>query len=232
MRVVGEARHRRVVRHHRRRRARGPVRQLGEHRLRDDDGAGLAQVRRERGVVRRHEGRKGQGATRGADVRGVDVVLERDGDAVEGPAHAPGRTLTVQPVGFVQGAGVDRDDGVDAVLVGRDARQYCVTSCLDVIRPDSSAACRSGMPVSTTLNAASISRVGACAGVHPTAAIATTTARLSPRITCSLRQGLGRDILRGAGCLWQPICCDHLTSRRSAGSSAPVSRLTSAWRSS
>ena len=67
------------------------------------------------------EHRAGRG---GPDARGVDVVLERDGNAVERAANLAGTTLLVERPGFGQRAvGEDRDEGVQLGLVNRNARQ-------------------------------------------------------------------------------------------------------------
>ena len=121
--VVGEAGHAGVVGHHRRGCAGGPVRQLGQHGLGDDDRAAVTQVLRQRRVIRRHQVTERQRAARGADVGGVDVVLQRDRNAVQGTANAAGGALLVHRVGLGEGARVHRDDGVQPVLVGGDARQ-------------------------------------------------------------------------------------------------------------
>ncbi len=68
-----------------------PVGELGHLRLGENDGARRAQVRDQRRLVRRDEAGERQRAAGGRHVRGVDVVLERDRDAVQGTAHLPAR---------------------------------------------------------------------------------------------------------------------------------------------
>ena len=80
----------------------GEVGQFGEHRLGEDHRAGLAQVRGERRVVGRDVALEGHRPAGGRQVGGVDVVLERDRNAVQRPAHLAGLALGVEPVGLVQ----------------------------------------------------------------------------------------------------------------------------------
>ena len=103
--------------------ARDPVRELGELRLGDDDRAGVAQVLRERRVVRRHEVGERERAAGGRHVGRVDVVLERDRDPVQRSADASAGALAVERVGDRERVRVHRDDGVQPVLVERDARE-------------------------------------------------------------------------------------------------------------
>ena len=51
----------------------------------------------------------------------MNVVLERDGDAVQRTADFAGGALAVALVGFLEGLRVDGDDGVELVLVRGDA---------------------------------------------------------------------------------------------------------------
>ena len=53
----------------------------------------------------------------------MDVVLQRDRDAVQRPAQSPLRPLAVELIGFFQGAWVHAGHSVQAVLVLADARQ-------------------------------------------------------------------------------------------------------------
>ena len=55
--------------------------------------------------------------------RRVDVVLERDRDAVQRAVDASARALAVQRVGDRERVRVHRDDRVELVLVRRDARE-------------------------------------------------------------------------------------------------------------
>ena len=102
-RIVGieaESADRVVVAGHRRGRAGHPVGELGHAGLGDDDGAGVAQVFHQRGVVGRHESVKGERSAGGDDVAGEDVVLERDGDAVQRSANVALGALAIELVGF------------------------------------------------------------------------------------------------------------------------------------
>ena len=91
--------------------------------LGDDDRAGVAQVLRQRRLVRRHESGERQRAAGRRHVGRVDVVLERDRDAVQRTAHFARRALAVALVGLLERARVDRDRRVQPVLVDRDARR-------------------------------------------------------------------------------------------------------------
>jgi hypothetical protein len=53
----------------------------------------------------------------------VDVVLERDRDPVQRPAQLALGALAVALVGLLERIGIDRDHGVQPVLVERDALQ-------------------------------------------------------------------------------------------------------------
>ena len=101
----------------------GEVGQFGEDGLGEDHRAGLAQVRGERRVVGRDEALEGHRPAGGWQVGRVDVVLERDRDAVQRPAHLPGLALGVEPIGLGQRPGVHRQRRVDALFVERDALQ-------------------------------------------------------------------------------------------------------------
>ena len=100
-----------------------PVGQFRELGLGDDDGARVEEVLRERGVVGRHQAGEGQRPAGGRHEGGVDVVLERDRDAVQRPADLAGGALAIERVGLFQRLVVDGDDGVDRVFVHRDARE-------------------------------------------------------------------------------------------------------------
>jgi hypothetical protein len=64
-----------------------------------------------------------QGAARGRHRGFLDVVLQRDGDAVQGSADLARFPLLIQGARLGQGARVHRDGRVDHVLIGRDADQ-------------------------------------------------------------------------------------------------------------
>ena len=72
-----------VVADHGRGSAGGPVGEFGEGGFGDDDGAGVAEVFNEGGVVGRDQVFKGEGAAGGGEAAGEDVVFEGDGDAVQ-----------------------------------------------------------------------------------------------------------------------------------------------------
>ena len=71
---------------------------------------GIEPLERHRAAGGRHVGR-------------VDVVLERDRNAVQRAADLALRALAVALVGFLQRVGIDRERGVEAIFVERDARQ-------------------------------------------------------------------------------------------------------------
>ena len=77
----------------------------------------------EGGVVRRKVAVEGERAARGHDVVGEDVVLEGDGNAVQGSARPPLGQLAVALIGFGQSVRVDGDDAVELVFVHADARE-------------------------------------------------------------------------------------------------------------
>ena len=112
-----------VVGGHRARRARHPVGELRHAGLRDDDRARLAQVLRHRRLVRRHEAVEDERAAGRRHVGRVDVVLQRDRDAVQRAARLPLRPLAVPLLGLAKGLAVDRDGRVELVLVDGDSRQ-------------------------------------------------------------------------------------------------------------
>ena len=122
-RVVALAADRVVVGRHRRRRARHPVGELGQPGLRDDDRAGVVQVLRERRVVRRNQVLERQRAAGRPHERRLDVVLQRDRDAVQRTANLSLRALAIALVGDLERLRVDRDRRVQRVLVQRDAHQ-------------------------------------------------------------------------------------------------------------
>ena len=109
--------------------------QLGQAGLGDDDGAGVAQIPGERGFVGRDQPLEREGAARRPHVRRVDVVLQRDRDAVQRSADAPLGTLAVERVGFLQRFRVDGDGRVEQVLVLGDAREVLLH---DLVRGEAS----------------------------------------------------------------------------------------------
>jgi hypothetical protein len=60
----------------------------------------------------------------------VDVVLERDRNAVERPAHAAGRPLAIERVGLLEGARVDREGGVQSVFVEREPHEVLLNELM------------------------------------------------------------------------------------------------------
>jgi hypothetical protein len=99
------------------------VRQLRQHRLGDDHRAAVTQVLGQRRVVGRDEVPERECAASGADIGGVDVVLEGDGDAVQRTADIAGGAFRVQRVGVRQGPWVHCDDRVQPILVGGNTLQ-------------------------------------------------------------------------------------------------------------
>jgi hypothetical protein len=99
------------------------VRQLGQGRLGDDHGAGLAQISRQRGVVRHHQALERDRAPGGRHVGGMDVVLQRNRDAVQRAAHLAGPPLAIEAIGFLERLRVHRQRGVQFFFIERDANQ-------------------------------------------------------------------------------------------------------------
>ena len=99
------------------------IRQLGHDRFRDDDRTRLSQVLRERRFVWRDEPIERQRAAGRRHVDGVDVVLQRNGDAVKRPADFSLRALAIARVSLLERSRVDRDSGVQRVFVERNARE-------------------------------------------------------------------------------------------------------------
>ena len=90
------------------------VRPLAEIGLAEDDRARGAEAGNEFGVFR-SGGSEGEGAGRGHHfVASVDVVLDEDGDAVEGAAGTFLFALAIEVGGDGGGVGVQFDDGVEA----------------------------------------------------------------------------------------------------------------------
>ncbi len=90
-------------------------------RFGDNDRAGRAQVFGQRGLIGRHQMFESKRTTGGAHVRGLDIVLQRNRDAVQRPAYAAVRALAVQSIGFLERMGIDRDRGVKLVLISGDS---------------------------------------------------------------------------------------------------------------
>ena len=94
-----------------------------ESRLGDDDGARRDQVLRQSGFIRRHVAGKGERAAGGGHVRGVDVVLERDRNAVQRTAQLALRALAIERVGFLERLRIHGQRRVQPVFVGRKPNQ-------------------------------------------------------------------------------------------------------------
>ena len=101
----------------------GVAGQLRHRRLGDDDRAGVDQVLRERRLVGRDEAVEGERAAGRRHVRRVDVVLQRDWNAVQRAPHLAGRALAIAFVGILQRVGVDVDRGAEHRLIHPDARE-------------------------------------------------------------------------------------------------------------
>ena len=94
-----------------RRPRRAEVRPLAEVRLGQDDGAGLAETLDDERVLGRLRAEEGERSGRRLHPVGrVDVVLDDDGDAVEGPPRSLLLALPVELAGDGQGVGIRLDD--------------------------------------------------------------------------------------------------------------------------
>ena len=95
--------------------------------LGQDQGPGLAQAFGEEGVLPGDKALQGAGARRGGHIAGAHVVLQKDGDAVQGAGEGPGLLEhPVQPVCLLQRPGIDGNDGVKSgplLIIGFYARQ-------------------------------------------------------------------------------------------------------------
>ena len=79
-----------------------------------DHGAGLAQLRGDVSVLRRVRSHERQRSRRGAHaVRGIDIVLDEDGNAMQRPARPFRPALDFERVGNLESIGVEFDDRVD-----------------------------------------------------------------------------------------------------------------------
>ena len=111
-----------VVGRHRRRRAGHPVGQFRHAGFGDDDGACIAQVLDQGGFVRRNESVEGASAPPVVGmIGGVDIVFDRDRDAVQRPANVCLGTLAVQLVGLFESVWVHGNRRVQLVFVQGDA---------------------------------------------------------------------------------------------------------------
>ena len=81
----------------------------------------IAQVLRQRGVVRRDEIHERQRPAGGRQIGGLDVVLQRDRNAVQRSANLSGRALAIALVRFLQRIRIDGDRRVQLVLIRGDA---------------------------------------------------------------------------------------------------------------
>ena len=82
-----------------RHRRRHPVRQFGQRRLGDDDGAGLAQLPHERGFIGRPQVPERERAAGRRHVERLDVVLDGDRNAVQRPSSAALAPFAVACIG-------------------------------------------------------------------------------------------------------------------------------------
>ena len=82
----------------------------------------------------------------------MDVVLERDRDAVQRTAYAAGGALAIAFVRLVQGPGIDGDDRVQAILVERDAEQRLLDELPGGDSPRAIPSCMPPIVASTTVN--------------------------------------------------------------------------------
>ncbi len=110
-----------IIGGHGSRRARHPIGELGEAGLGDDHRSGVSKIFHQRGVVRRGIAVENQGASGGDDVVGEDIILECNGNPVQGAANASLRPLAVALVGFLEHMRVDGDHAMKLVLVQADA---------------------------------------------------------------------------------------------------------------
>ena len=142
---------------------------------------------RQRGLVGRHQPGERQRAAGRRHVGGVDVVLERDRDAVQRPAHASARGARGRaPSASLERPRVDGDDGVEPALrSARCGRATAATISRDVVRPLSIAARMSAMLASTTEKGArrGLRRRAGCAAVTRRAPATTISrARIARRL--------------------------------------------------
>ena len=123
IRVEAEAGERVVVARHLVRRSGHEVRELREPGLRDDDRARIAQIPGDRRLVGRHVVRECESPAGGWKMRGLDVVLERDRNPVQGSTYHAGGAFGVERRGLSECIRIDRDRRVEPVLICRDAYQ-------------------------------------------------------------------------------------------------------------
>ena len=100
----------------------GPLAQIA---FADDDGAGRAQARRDKGIA---TGLRGQRRLRARlhAVTGGDIVAQDDGDAMQGAAHLVPLPLAVHFQGNFQRIGIDFNAGIGTradAAQGADTRQ-------------------------------------------------------------------------------------------------------------
>ena len=98
----------------------GPFRHAG---LGNDDRARVAKALHDRRFIRRYETLEGERAARGGHVDRLDVVLDRDRNAVQRPPVFAVRALAVERVGLLKRPRVDDHDCIELLVVGRDSRK-------------------------------------------------------------------------------------------------------------
>ena len=104
------------------RRAGMVIRELGGHRLADDDRAGRAQLGDHGGVVPRPAAAADRRAEFGRVIRGIDDVLDRDRDAVQRPDRVALRAALVERARLRERVlAVEMDERLDLAVEGFDA---------------------------------------------------------------------------------------------------------------
>src|SRR5262249_43954864 len=98
------------------------IRELGGHGLADDDRAGGAQLRNDRGVVAWPAAGTNRRAELGRIIRGVDDVLDRDRNTVQRPDRAAFRAALVECARLRKHAvAIDMDERPDLAVDRLDA---------------------------------------------------------------------------------------------------------------
>ena len=112
-----------VARRHGRRRPRHPIGKFGHSGLGDDHCAGVAQALDQRRFIGRHVSFERERPAGGRHVGGMDVVLQGDRNAVQGPAQLALRALAVALLGLAQNVRIHRDHGIEFLVVERNPHQ-------------------------------------------------------------------------------------------------------------
>jgi hypothetical protein len=100
-----------------------PIGELRETGLGDDDGARFAKIFCQGRFVGRDEPIDGESAAGGRHVGGLYVVLERDGDAVEGTSNPALRALAIPFGGFLERIAIHSEGGMQLILIDGNARE-------------------------------------------------------------------------------------------------------------